>query len=190
MTGKRGRPPGPRQADRKRNLFVYLLVADFMDIGLSRKDAVEVAASLLASVNDPLRRPSAFDKLFVRRTDMAPLWRPGQEQVEVEVEVEGDVISIPIGAMVWMAWERAWQRHADFGVSDRGVTLGAARVGRIYDDLAAEHSVADFVVCPDCGHRNQHNPARDQVFRFGDPCRKCGAGTGDLDSDLDPIQQR
>jgi len=188
VTTKRGRPPGPRQADRKRNLFVYLLVADFMDIGLSRKDAVDVAAGLLAANYE------AFNRRFTRPlvgTTLAPCmraWKPSQEQLEVVVV--GASISVPIGAMVWMAWERAWQRRADFGVPEKGILLGSARVGRIYDDLAAEHSVADFVVCPDCGHRNQHNPARDQVFWFGDPCRKCGGGTGDVDSDPDAVHQR
>ncbi len=188
MMKKRGRPPGPRQADRKRNLFVYLLVVDFMDIGLRRKDAVEVAAGLLTHDRNE------FDRRFTRRlvgTALEPrtrLWKKDQEQVDVDV-ADGP-ITLPMGAMVWMAWEQAWQRRADFDVADAGLFLSAARVGRIYDDLTAEYAPCDSVTCPECGHPNLHSPARGQLFWLGHSCRACGAGTGDVPSDPDPAPHR
>jgi len=181
VTTKRGRPPGSRQADRKRNLFVYLLVAHFMDIGLSREDAVDVAAGLLA------RDQTAFDNRFVRRvhgSTLAPrtrLWKEGQPRVRAEA---GDgSVELPLGALVWLAWEQAWRQRADYGIPEDGLFLSSASIRRIYDDLVRDFAPADSVTCPECGHKNISSPARGESFVLGDICRKCGNGTGWIPSD-------
>lgn len=212
MKKKRGRPP----ADRRRNLFVYLLVADFMDAGLLREDAIDVATGLLAldleQLRDELRALEekglssedaiematsraafdceAFSTRFIRfeGTNLAGrlkrTWKPGQKSWNFQPDgQEGDA---PIGAAVWMAWQRAWSRRTDFGIGDRGLVLSTHAIGRIYDKMAADLAPVDSVTCPACGHTNVHSPARNEPFMLGDCCRHCGDGTGEVPSDPDP----
>ncbi len=183
MTRKRGRP----SADRRRNLFVYLLVAELMDLGLCREEAAKIASSFLTPIKiNGVHVPNtaAFDEKYVRKVLPSTLkpsgrtWKPGVSPFTFDA-LDGP-IELHEGIRVWLVWEEAWRKRADFGVRDSGVPLSPSMVERIYDRLAAEVTPVNTTICPGCGHKNLHSPTRDQVFFWGDMCRRCGAGTGVL----------